>query len=213
MPSRAETLLQRRHDEARERARQRRRRRRSLLELFVVFVVVVPVVAAAIAADRREPAEVVLRPEHITFIAAAGAPHEAVAPNRRPAGRVPAPSSVKVVAKEHGGGPRSRWVPAECENVAELVRDNGLPDWMTTVAWRESRCQHRAKNFDRRTADQSYGLFQINVLGYLWEESRDRCGLRRPEELLDPKVNVSCAAALYRAYGYQPWDSGRYFRR
>jgi hypothetical protein len=84
---------------------------------------------------------------------------------------------------------------------------------MTTVAWRESRCRHGVTNFDTRTADRSYGLFQINVLGDLWEESRDRCGLERPEELLDPHVNVSCAAALYRVYGYRPWDSGRYFGR
>jgi len=196
------------------------------MQVCAVFAVTVPLIAALIPAERV----VILGPEHITALppAASTSTTAGVSTANLPAGGAigvfetppatvpapahPAPKAVWRTAERHGGNGASRWVARECAEVAELVRRNGMPEWMTTVAWRESRCRHHVTNFDRRTADRSYGLFQINVLGNLWAESRERCGLKRPEQLLDPDVNVSCAAALYRAYGYQPWDSGRYFR-
>ena len=200
------------------------------MELCIVCAIVVPVMCVRSNSPRQEPPEVVIGSENISVIPPQETPTEASAVNQPQEVRaqtqiakvgsgartrltVPAPPSVRSLADKHGGGRQSRWVPEECENVAALVRRYGLPAWMTTVAWRESRCQRAARNLDRRTADQSYGLFQINVLGDLWKESRDRCGLQRPEELLDAHTNVACAATLYRAYGYQPWDSGRYFQR
>lgn len=230
MPRRAETLIEQRRQEALARRELRRMSREALLQLCVVFAVTVPIIVALL--PQNEPA--IVGKEHLQTIPparvleparpAAGEP--AAAPTDTPStaassvlgggghvGDHPAPRSVRHTATRHGGSAASRWVADECTAVAELVRHHGMPEWMTTVAWRESRCRHEVTNFDRRTADRSYGLFQINVLGDLWEESRERCGLRRPEQLLDPNVNVSCAAALYRAYGYQPWDSGRYFNR
>jgi hypothetical protein len=192
----------------------------------IVAAITVPTIAALAGTDT--PSDVVVGPEHISLIPATtqdplvetfavdASPgvDEPVVPRATETEHThPAPRSVHRTAAQHGGSDRSKWVAAGCGHVAELVRRNGLPTWMTTVAWRESRCRHEVTNFDARTADRSYGLFQINVLGDLWKESRDRCGLQRPEELLDPHVNVSCAAALYRAYGYRPWDSGRYFVR
>jgi len=208
MPTRAETLTERRRHEALLRDRERRARRRSLLELLAVAVLSVPVILATLSADRRTDDPILIGEESFSAIAprppdTTAGPGTAVTP--------PAPAQVREIADEHGGTRQSRWIPRECRHVADLIRQHGMPEWMTSVAWRESRCQHKAKNFDRKTADQSYGLFQINVLGYLWEESRDRCGLQRPEELFDAHVNVACAAALYRAYGYRPWNSGRYF--
>ena len=177
----------------------------------------VPVIGGALAHDRRHP-----EPAASTDARYPDAPGDgnigarpggaAAAPSsERANGHEPAPRQVRRIASDHGGSPTSRWVAEGCDHVAALVRDHGLPDWMTSVAWRESRCRHDVTNFDRKTADRSYGLFQINVLGDLWRESRDRCGLERPEELLDARVNVACAAALYRAYGYRPWNSGTYF--
>lgn len=228
MPRRAEALIERRRLEAERRRELRRIRREAILQLCVVFAVTVPVIVSLLPRD--EP--VVLGREHVRMLPPAHAaaspepdPGVADAPTAEQPGTVsisvsghdvaghPAPRSVRRTASRHGGSGISRWVAHECAGVAELVRRHGMPEWMTTVAWRESRCQHAVTNFNRRTADRSYGLFQINVLGDLWKESRERCGLAHPEELLNPHVNVSCAAALYRAYGYQPWDSGRYFSR
>lgn len=226
MPALAEALIERRRQEALARRELRRMRRDALLQLSVVFALTVPIIAALLPED----GPVVIGQEHIASIpptltvaptqnevvatgetGEAAIPILATAPRQAPAH--PAPHSVRRTARRHGGSTVSRWVAHECVEVAELVRRHGMPAWMTTVAWRESRCRHEVTNFNRRTADRSYGLFQINVLGDLWAESRERCGLARPEELLDPHVNVSCAAALYRAYGYRPWDSGRYFDR
>lgn len=83
---------------------------------------------------------------------------------------------------------------------------------MVAVAHRESRCTAAALNDNSKTGDRSYGLFQINTIGRLWDEVSLRCNLQYRDELLDADTNVFCAAALYKAYGYRPWDSGRYFR-
>lgn len=223
---RSSLLIARRRREALARAAERDTRRRTLRDLAIVAALTVPTIAAFSGAGT--PSDAGTGPEHITVlpastqnplveafvIGASPGVDEPVVPRTTSTEHThPAPRSVHRIAAQHGGSNRSKWVASECGHVAELVRRNGLPIWMTTVAWRESRCRHEVTNFDARTADRSYGLFQINVLGDLWTESRDRCGLERPEELLDPQVNVSCAAALYRAYGYRPWDSGRYFGR
>lgn len=102
-------------------------------------------------------------------------------------------------------------VPLGCLEVRRLILDAGMPEWMSLVAWRESRCTSEVIRNDGSTKDLSFGYFQINTLGQLWGEIQERCQVTRREELLDPLTNVSCAAALYRAYGYKPWDSGMYF--
>ena len=99
--------------------------------------------------------------------------------------------------------------PAGCAQTAALVAAHGLPAEFVAIAWRESRCQHWQVNHD---GEASYGLFQINTRGRLIQESRRRCGIVDAAELLDPVVNVRCAAALYAAYGDRPWRAGQYFR-
>ena len=103
------------------------------------------------------------------------------------------------------------YVPVGCVKLRPLILSAGLPEWMSLVAWRESRCKSGALRDDVSTGDLSYGYFQINTLGYLWGEIQDLCQVSHREELLDPATNVRCAGALYRAYGYKPWDSGVYF--
>lgn len=105
-----------------------------------------------------------------------------------------------------------RYAPQRCDWVLPLMERHGLPTWMVAVADRESRCTASAFNGNSNTGDRSYGLFQINTLGSLWGEVSTRCNLADQRDLLDADTNVACAAALYRAYGYRPWDSGRYFR-
>jgi hypothetical protein len=102
-------------------------------------------------------------------------------------------------------------VPVGCVKILPLISSAGLPEWMSLVSWRESRCKSGALRDDVSTGDLSYGYFQINTLGYLWGEIQDRCKISQREELLEPATNVRCAGALYRAYGYKPWDSGLYF--
>lgn len=63
------------------------------------------------------------------------------------------------------------------------------------IAKRESGGRPDAFNPDRSTGDQSYGLFQINMLGSMGPSRRNQFGLKRNEDLLDPLVN---ARAAYR---------------
>lgn len=110
-----------------------------------------------------------------------------------------------------GKGSTKRYAPRYCDWMIPIMERHDLPLWMTAVAHRESRCQAGVHNGDRSTGDDSYGLFQINTLGDLWDEVQGRCGVQAKKSLLEPETNIKCASALYRAYGYKPWDSGKYF--
>ena len=61
------------------------------------------------------------------------------------------------------------------------------------IAKRESGGRPEAYNPDRSTGDDSYGLFQINMLGDLGPSRRKQFGLQRNEDLLDPVVNAKAA--------------------
>jgi len=61
------------------------------------------------------------------------------------------------------------------------------------IAKRESGGRPDAFNPDRSTGDQSYGLFQINMLGNLGPSRRQQFGLQRNEDLLDPVRNAKTA--------------------
>jgi hypothetical protein len=123
----------------------------------------------------------------------------------------PAPPRLLATVRNAPMAPGYTHVPVGCVEILPLILSVGLPEWMSLVAWRESRCKSGALRDDVSTGDLSYGYFQINTLGYLWGEIQDRCQVSQREELLEPVTNVRCAGALYRAYGYKPWDSGLYF--
>jgi hypothetical protein len=115
---------------------------------------------------------------------------------------------INKVTSEHGFDA----VPEMCAEVSNLLKIERIPEWMAYVAWRESRCQADVKRLLSSTGDQSFGYFQINTLDNLWSEVQRVCGINERHVLLDPEINVGCAAALYRRYGYKPWNSGVYFQ-
>lgn len=91
-----------------------------------------------------------------------------------------------------------------CPTFTPLLKTYRLPvSFFDYVMWRESRCQPRALNIGRR--DRSYGLTQINTKGTLWPEVQRRCKVTYREQLFNPRTNIACAAALYKAYGRRPW--------
>jgi hypothetical protein len=61
------------------------------------------------------------------------------------------------------------------------------------IAKRESGGRNDAFNPDTSTGDQSYGLFQINMLGNLGPARRKQFGLARNEDLFDPVRNAKAA--------------------
>lgn len=81
---------------------------------------------------------------------------------------------------------------------------------MLAISKRESGWSPTAHNPDASTGDNSWGLFQLNTLGDLWNYYKGK-GLSRPEELLDPNTNVRMAKALFddnvrwKSNGFYPW--------
>jgi cell wall-associated NlpC family hydrolase len=61
------------------------------------------------------------------------------------------------------------------------------------IAKRESGGRPDAFNPDTSTGDQSYGLFQINMLGSMGPARRRQFGLKRNEDLFDPVRNAKAA--------------------
>ena len=76
------------------------------------------------------------------------------------------------------------------------------------VMMAESGGRARAHNPNRSTGDDSYGLFQINMLDSLGPARRKQFGLGRNEDLFDPVTNARVA---YRMSGggkdWSPWSA------
>lgn len=76
------------------------------------------------------------------------------------------------------------------------------------VAMAESSGNARAHNSDTSTDDNSYGLFQINMLGDMGPERRRQYGLSSNESLFDPYVNAKVAYKMSNGgKNWQPWST------
>lgn len=73
------------------------------------------------------------------------------------------------------------------------------------IAKKESTGRPLAHNGNRDTGDNSYGLFQINMLGSLGEERRDKFSLGSNAELLNPVVNAK--VAYHMSDAGQDWSA------
>jgi len=101
--------------------------------------------------------------------------------------------------------------------ITSLVRQAGFPEevvpTMVGIAGGESGFKPTAHNPDASTGDNSYGLFQINMLGAMGPERRQLFGIESNEELFDPLKNVKAAKAIYDRQGLNAWSvysSGAY---
>lgn len=101
--------------------------------------------------------------------------------------------------------------------ITSLVRQVGFPEdvvpTMVGIAGGESSFNPRAHNPNASTGDNSYGLFQINMLGDMGPERRRLFGIQSNEELFDPGKNVQAAKAIYDRQGLGAWSvyrSGAY---
>jgi hypothetical protein len=79
---------------------------------------------------------------------------------------------------------------------------------MAGIGYRESGGYNRFAH-NPVPPDDSYGLFQINMLGKLASGREDTIqkitGSRAHEELYDPFVNAQLAYSLYKGSGLSPW--------
>lgn len=73
------------------------------------------------------------------------------------------------------------------------------------IAMRESTGRPFAYNGNRSTGDHSYGIFQINMLGSMGADRREKFGITNNKELFDPVTNAK--AAYYMSNGGRNWSS------
>jgi hypothetical protein len=82
---------------------------------------------------------------------------------------------------------------------------------MTAIAWAESGGDTQAHN--AKPPDDSYGLWQINMLGSMGARRRAQFGIKDNKELFNPATNAMAAKAVYQEQGYSAWSvytSGKY---
>ena len=77
------------------------------------------------------------------------------------------------------------------------------------VAMKESNGRPRAHNGDLSTGDNSYGIFQINMLGDLGEDRRVKFNLETNKELFDPVTNAKIA--FFMTGGGVDWSSWKVY--
>lgn len=84
------------------------------------------------------------------------------------------------------------------------------------VALAESGGNPRAHNGNTATGDNSYGLWQINMLGAMGPARRKQFGISNNDALFDPATNARAARAIYKgSNSWRPWstyNSGSYLR-
>jgi hypothetical protein len=87
---------------------------------------------------------------------------------------------------------------------------------MTQIAWGESGWKPGAHNNNRSTGDNSYGLWQINMIDSLGPARRKQFGISSNEELKDPVINAKAAFMVVgNGTTFQPWTvytSGKYLQ-
>ena len=101
--------------------------------------------------------------------------------------------------------------------LVQLAKEAGFTDEqaviMGAIGSAESSGNPMAHNTKGR--DNSYGLWQVNMLDELGVERRKKYGLSSNEELFDPKINIQIAKDIFDEAGgsFQPWGAytdGRY---
>ena len=102
------------------------------------------------------------------------------------------------------------------EQLAAYLKRAGFPDeripLMLNIAQRESGLNPMAHNPNRSTGDNSYGLFQINMIDGLGSERLKQfadLGVRSYEDLKDPWKNVQAAKRVFDSQGINAWTTAR----
>jgi hypothetical protein len=93
------------------------------------------------------------------------------------------------------------------KDLKNLLRLVGFEGQKLREAWaiakKESGGRPMALNLSKRTGDSSYGLFQINMIGDLGPERRDKFKLESNYELFNPVLNAQ--VAFHMSNGGENW--------
>lgn len=77
---------------------------------------------------------------------------------------------------------------------------------MAAIGFYESGGRPGAHNGDAGTGDNSYGLWQINMLGGMGPDRRAALGIRNNNALFDPATNARAAYMIYKQQGLHAWS-------
>lgn len=95
----------------------------------------------------------------------------------------------------------------------DLLRAVGFEGKALRTAWavamKESNGRPIAYNNNTNTGDNSYGIFQINMLGDLGADRREKFNLQSNKELLDPVTNAKIA--YHMSNGGADWTSWKVY--
>ena len=97
-------------------------------------------------------------------------------------------------------------------NLRDILKQAGFSgsalDTAYAIAMAESGGNARAFNGNRKTGDQSYGLFQINMLGGMGPERRRQFGLTSNDDLYDAVKNAQIAYKMSKGgRDWSPWST------
>jgi hypothetical protein len=101
--------------------------------------------------------------------------------------------------------------PLEPSRLKHLLSSVGFEGDQLKQAWavvmKESTGNPMAHNQNSRTGDNSYGLFQINMIGSLEAARLEEYGLSNKEELFDPLTNARIAYIISEGGNdWSPWN-------
>lgn len=90
-----------------------------------------------------------------------------------------------------------------------ILRQAGWPEAqipvMASIALAESGGNPQSHN--PKPPDDSYGLWQINMLGRLGPERRAQFGIDQNTDLYDPLTNARAALFIYKKQGLRAWST------
>jgi len=93
--------------------------------------------------------------------------------------------------------------------LVELLQAVGFKGQDLKEAWaiakKESHGNPLSHNGNRKTGDNSYGLFQVNMIGSLGDARRDKFNLASNAELFNPVVNAQIA--YHMSGGGKDWSA------
>lgn len=99
------------------------------------------------------------------------------------------------------------------DQVASYLRQAGFPEekipLFVNIAALESGLNPGAHNPNAATGDDSYGLFQINMLGAMGPERRRQFKLNSNKDLFDPLTNARAALEVYKSQGVNAWTTAK----
>lgn len=130
----------------------------------------------------------------------------ALAAESKTASVTAAPEVKKINPLDAYAAQREQLTPTELKELLSLVGFKGKDlkeAW--AIAMKESTGRPTSHNSNASTGDNSYGLFQINMIGGLGSDRREKFGLEQNSELFNPVTNAKIA--YYMSDGGADWGS------